>query len=419
MNVLKSLTVGLVAVSATTALLSWVATPLVLSADSGYTQGVSLYQSKKFREAASQFEKLLASGQNNANVLYYCAMSQQQCNNQSRARQLYEYIATNFSNSAVAPMAQKALNAMGGSAGTSSLSGTATGSASAITRNPGQRSGSSLNLASVPDESRVHYRKSDGGDIVVDLAINNRPIEFILDTGAFATTVGANHLRQIGVIKADKKQELEVGGVGATKSKAWHEKMDFRLGQIYIKDYPFVVQDNMPTEPLLGQDFLRLFDILIDEESHQVILRKRGSAAQKSASRAKVNTIEIPFRRGPSGHMFVQVKVCGKPYVMMFDTGAQGIAFTTYDFKRMGLEVPSAAQRGTVSGVGGTMDAYYFPIESISLGPRGEISKENVRICVAMDDSRSIALLGQDFFGSYKYHIDSERGVIVFDKSQL
>lgn len=56
----------------------------------------ALYNAQKYRESADAFEALIAASTPNPRLYYYAALSLRACNRNARAKQLCQYIATNF-----------------------------------------------------------------------------------------------------------------------------------------------------------------------------------------------------------------------------------------------------------------------------------------------------------------------------------
>lgn len=264
-------------------------------------------------------------------------------------------------------------------------------------------------LTNVPDEVRIPFEKH-GDDIIIQVAVNNRQVPFILDTGAASVVMGQNHLREWGIVKGEAKNKFAVGGVGDGVAAGWMQNLDLKVGQIYRRDFPCMIQDNLPTEPLLGQTFLKSFNVSIDDQSKIVTLAKKGGSAASRVAHRSYFAHEIPFVRNAGGHMLVDVVVNGRKTKMIFDTGAETTCFTTADCRELGIQVPSDARQGYSNGVLGQSKTYTFPIEKMQVG---KIVNENFPISV-IESPKSIKLLGMSFYGRMKYAIDTNKNVIVF-----
>lgn len=386
--------------------------------NTAFNSGIALYGQKNYRAAAQQFEQAIKTSPNNADAYYYCALCHQQSNNLPRAKQLFEYIGQRFPQSRVAPMAATALNQLSSYSSSSSSAKQSADDERAFS--PFKRraaismsnvGGAQDDLAGVPDLVRIPFEKH-GNDVIVQVQVNGRSVPFVLDTGAASIALGQNHLRDWGISTAQAKKTFDVGGIGDGKAKGWIQKLDIKLGPIYRREFPCQVQDNMPTEPLLGQTFLRSFNVNIDDNARIVVLAKKSGKAAKDVAHRSYYAKEIPFTRSGGGHMWVDVKVNGKPIKMIFDTGAEQTAFSASDWQKMGFTVPDNAQQGISRGVLGESTAYFFTTESIQLGP---LEQNNTPVHV-IENSKAPPLLGMSFYGKYRVIVDVNRNVLIFNE---
>lgn len=385
--------------------------------DPAYNEGVKLYSGKNYRAAAAQFETAMKTSPNNPDVIYYCALCHQLSNNRVRAKQLFEFLVSRFPTSRVAPSAQTALqqlSALSQPVGMeqerafSPFKRRSSGGGQMQTA-ASSRPALDTDLANVPDEVRIPFEKH-GDDIIIQVAVNNRQVPFILDTGAASVVMGQNHLRDWGIVKGEAKNKFAVGGVGDGFASGWMQNLDLKVGQIYRRDFPCMIQDNLPTEPLLGQTFLKSFNVSIDDQAKIVTLAKKGGSAASRVAHRSYFAHEIPFVRNAGGHMLVDVLVNGRKTKMIFDTGAETTCFTTADCRELGIQVPSDARQGYSNGVLGQSKTYTFAIEKMQVG---KIVNENFPISV-IESPKSIKLLGMSFYGRMKYAIDTNKNVIVF-----
>lgn len=378
-------------------------------ADASYNEGVKLYTARNYRAAAAKFEAAMATMPNSPEAIYYCALCQQLSNNRTRARQLFEYLLQRFPQSRVAPSAQTALSQI--SALSQSVGMAAPTRGASIGQRGSRVASDDADLANVPDEVRIPFEKR-GNDIIVQVSVNNRTVPFILDTGAQSVVMGQNQLREWGIVRNESHNTFAVGGVGDGVARGWNQRLDLKLGPIFRRDFVCMIQDNLPTEPLLGQTFLKSFNVSIDDNARMVSLAKKsGSAASRVAHRSYYAK-EVPFVRNAGGHMIVKAVINGKPLDMIFDTGAESTCVTTADWAKMNFSIPSDARESISHGVLGDAKTYVFPVERVQVGP---LIQENFPLHV-IESNKSISLLGMSFYGKMKYAIDSNRNVIIFSE---
>jgi clan AA aspartic protease (TIGR02281 family) len=387
-----------------------------LAPNAEYAKAVQLYNQKNYRAATISFENCLKSMPTNVSVLYYCALSNQLSNNWARARQLYEYISAHFPQAREAKLANMALNQRRGGGNNSSYNSQNTGQANVTNYASSNNSDAYLDamtptsdLGSVPNEVRIPFTRRGNG-VYVEATVNGQSISMHLDTGAPSTHFGHNHLVALGIARpAQGKIEEGLSGVGDRKTvQEWNASADIKLGPIYRRNFPITIQDDMTGEPLLGQTFLKPFYVTIDDDSKSVILRKKGTSSIASVTGR--NSYSVPFR-WVGGHMIVNAEICGKPYEMIFDTGADSVAFTMNDIKKLRIEMPDDYTVRRHIGTGGETTGIHFPISKIKLGP---IVKEDIEVAVVQNSNMDRPLLGQSFFSDYQYTIDNEHNMIFF-----
>lgn len=372
-----------------------------------YQQALSLYNAKNYRAAAEKFENTMKSKPGDPLIIYYCALSSQMANNRSRARQLYEYLSSSFPGTRYASMASSALASMGGNS-----SGVATVEPSGPIHG-GTGYGVSASRYTGPTRFSLPFQRgtrNDGqGGVYIEVLVNNRPMTFHLDTGAGSTMIGANQLEQLGLGRPVQGQTFQSRGVGERQNmKAWQQRLDLKVGNIYTRDFPVMVQDYYEGEPLLGRDFLSDWDVNINESTRQVTFIRKGSETAHAQARG---TMDVPFVL-EGRHMVVDGFVNGKPYKFYFDTGADGVCFSMNDLHKLDMEdVTATARQGYSEGVGGKTLTYIFPINSLKVGP---ISRENFQVQAVENSQMNHPLLGQSFFGEYNYQIDEVHKVIHF-----
>lgn len=376
-----------------------------------YAEGLELYKAKNYKGASLKFEAAMRTNPRDE-IVYYCALSNQLANNRARARQLYEYLNSSFPGSRYQSMATSALRSLGDVASPPSASGLS---------NPSSGSGgrssqpSSSSQYSGPGRFTVPFKRGHGGSgggVYIEVQVNNRPMTFHLDTGAHSTFMGANQLEELGLGRPAAGKKYKSGGVGDRQNmEAWDQKLDLKLGPIYVRDFNVTVQDFYEGEPLLGRDFLADWETTVDEGNRAVTFVRKGAGGTTTPRRQAAGTLDVPFQL-EGRHMIVDGSVNGKPYKFYFDTGADGTCFSMKDLKALGLEDSlSGARQGLSQGVGGTTNTFFFTVNTVKVGP---ITKENYQVSAVESSQMGHPLLGQSFFGEYNYNIDEVNKVIHF-----
>lgn len=125
------------------------------------------------------------------------------------------------------------------------------------------------------------------------------------------------------------------------------------------------------------------------------------------------DTAHFYFKKGPSGHMEVNLMVNGHPVSALFDTGASAF-FYRDQLKDAGLDLNRAtAGRGTKGWAGVMVPTSVIPAE-ITLGTLTR------KLNITMQESTSHFgenLIGQDFVKGYQYEIDDKGGRVDLKKT--
>lgn len=137
-----------------------------------------------------------------------------------------------------------------------------------------------------------------------------------------------------------------------------------------------------------------------DEDTEQVVAK---TALSKELATLP-DTAHFYFKKGPQGHMEVDLMVNGHPVKALFDTGASAF-FYRDQLKEAGLDLNGAkAGRGTRGWAGVAVATSTIPAE-VKLGTLTR------HINITMQDSTSHLgenLIGQDFVKGYQYEIDDK-----------
>jgi clan AA aspartic protease (TIGR02281 family) len=419
------LTPGMAVISALSALVTLTALMPPALAEPYYDEGMRRYRARDFKNAAAYFEQSIRNNPSDGDAYYYCALAWHQLKDWQRATARYKDVVNKFPDTDIAEKSTITLRALDPNFGRARASGGASKSAG-VAANPlaGMSaeelyekltgSDNKIDVSSCPTTSKVYYTQRDhaaGVEFIVSVRLNNRPIPMCFDTGASTIFMGKNHLAQLGIAPppAGAKPSGYGSGVGSsTPMPFWTIHTTLQVGDIIIPNCPINVCENLPTEPLLGQTFLKEFAYTIDYGAKSITFTKKDQL--RTAGGGKNDKYAVPFVR-EGNEMVVDAEINGKPYKMYFDTGAMGIAFAPTDLKALNIEIPDDAEESRSIGVGGSSRSWHFPIRKLKVGP---IEKTDIRVGVIEQSRMGKPLLGQDFYAGWQYTIDNERKLIHF-----
>ena len=121
------------------------------------------------------------------------------------------------------------------------------------------------------------------------------------------------------------------------------------------------------------------------------------------------DTESVPFRRTKNQHLSVNCQINGRPFTMIFDTGAEVCVVGKNHLRQLAIPLPAGPPRTKIRGVGGVVPAWVMPA-TITLGK----IRKTVQL-VVMEESNT-PLLGQAFFRDLRYDIDNATATIRFKK---
>ena len=219
--------------------------------------------------------------------------------------------------------------------------------------------------------------------VQVKIPQSEKPLNFLVDTGAGVSALNLNTARRIGLKLGD---QVAVHGVDATLTGYWQQHLAAKAGDVRLpSEYLAVDLEKLshscerPVDGLLGADFFRGRVVQIDFDAQKIRLLKQDRIAQSD------NFLPLEFR--PCG-MRVPIVVNGhaKQWVRL-DTGcATPLQWVTSDVKpeqcsgrqmAIGLTEISIPQTKTTVGLGewnfknvptGLHASAIFPGESGLLG---------------------------------------------------
>lgn len=389
--------------------------PAAFSADG--SQALMLFQQGKFKEALPLFEKIARDKPNDANALYYYALTLHRSGRVNEAKLKYSELVSRFPNSPAAQQAVKILipPRVSTLVPPKSQVRSFSGSQRFDTSTQNSENGST-DYSQLPQEARIYFRR-EGNSLHVDAQLNNRPITMVFDTGAEACIFGKNHLKELGIAPPQGAPIGMASGVGdGGNVPIWTTTVDMKVGPIVRKNMTILVQENLPSEPLLGQTFFKDFRYTIDNGANSIhfAIKQRSPSVYASRSHSPSTTTAdayaVPFTL-EGNEMIVNAQVNGKTIPMIFDTGASTTVFTMSHIRQLGISIPEdEVEQERHRGIAGETSGIGFPVSRLRLGP---IEKSNFRISVT-EGMSGHPLLGQTFYGDWQYSIDNANKLIHF-----
>jgi predicted aspartyl protease len=266
-----------------------------------------------------------------------------------------------------------------------------------------------------PDECKLHrvaaFKMTDQGTVfTIPVTVNGAEKNFMVDTGGYATSIGADAAKAMGMALHTIKfnQIIDAGGKTATQ---YVVADSFKLGAMEAKNFELMV-DNISTASMLdgtlAPDLLRNFDVEFDFASHMMNLFRPHNCDGKAAYWTG-QYIAIPMEITPAGHTRVDVTLDGETMGAILDSGAS-TSFMSFGAARryfdLNADSPDVTKAGHAQGGMGTvMDTYSYGFKSLAMGgvsvkgPHVFLSdspstllKENVGLVFGMSELRFLHL---------------------------
>ena len=253
-----------------------------------------------------------------------------------------------------------------------------------------------------------------GRRAIVDAKFGTHDARFIVDSGAFYSTLSRASAAEFGLSSAPAPASFRLRGINGTASADVATAKSFALAGIPLDKTTFIVGgSDTGTAGLLGQNILGLGDVEYDLPHSAVrLMRSEGCSNTALAYWAEGKPFSaIPLERGDGGpwkpHTTGTVVVNGVKLRSVFDSGAQTSVMTLAAAKRAGVTPtsPGVVAIGTGSGLGSKQVATWLaPFDKIDLG--GEVVPHpKFRIADLTIDADM--LIGFDFFLTHRIFVSN------------
>jgi clan AA aspartic protease (TIGR02281 family) len=270
-------------------------------------------------------------------------------------------------------------------------------------------------LDSLPRATWIPFKKF-GNLMLVEGYINGRKTGMLFDTGAAGCLFSTAHLKSLGLDQPKGEPTVAVAGVGTQKqTPAWLISADLQLGSILRRQFPVQVNDNPLNYPLLGVNFFEGMEYTIDNQANVIQFKTASSDNFKLPNNKMTITVDsssryvynVPFTE-INGAIVVNVKVAGKDFQMMIDTGTDVCLFTATQLKKLGTMPRFTGRTLNCKGATGYMKAPVCIFDNVELGPiKGPLT------CLVTDQSNlPFPLLGQSFLKGWQFTIDHSNHLI-------
>ena len=257
-----------------------------------------------------------------------------------------------------------------------------------------------------PTECRLHpmarfAMTRNGGHVMVPVMVNGKALNFIIDTGGYASTINADAADALGM-KRHGIHLTQIRDLGGKNADSYVVADTFQMGHEMARDFQLMV--GAPTkgeDGVLAPDLLRNFDVELDFGTMTMTLFRHHPCSDWAVYWTKA-FIALPFTTTDQTHMRISVTLDGQDARAVVDTGSPG---SLLSFERaehlFGLDEKSPGVRplGTIiGGLGSKTNAYSYPFKSLAMSG---VAVANPRILLTAGDNfiendNASLLLGMD-----------------------
>ncbi len=252
--------------------------------------------------------------------------------------------------------------------------------------------------------------------VVVQGRINDRQLDFVLDTGAERTGISRETARRIGATPVTATVTAGVGGAGWRRVVlARAETVD--VGSLRVRNVPLSVRDPAfgGSPRWQGESLSPLalgFSVIVDYRQRQVTLA-RELPVSASDARLPMRFHRLPVVRGTLNSKY--------PASFVVDTGGELISISSETANALEMPVPARRIRLRVFGLGG-LDETAFLLPGVDLDFE-DIEYRKVGLAVLNLRAPSVLLgfqvggiVGHKLLGGYRVAIDVARSELRLDK---
>jgi tetratricopeptide (TPR) repeat protein/predicted aspartyl protease len=254
-----------------------------------------------------------------------------------------------------------------------------------------------------------------GRSPMVDARFGDKPARFILDSGAFYSTIPRASAAEFGLKVTAAPPWFRLKGIGGDTSAGIAETDAFSLAGIRLPKVGFIVGgSDMGSAGLLGQDILGMADVEYDLPHGAVRLMKTNGCGRSDlaywAGDKPYTMLEL--EGNPDGifhpHTIATVVLNGVKIKALFDSGAQSSLLSLATAKRLGItpNTPGVEFVGNGGGLGTRrVPTWFATFDKIDIGGEA-INKPRIHIS-ELDLGNADMLIGIDFFLTHRMFVSN------------
>jgi tetratricopeptide (TPR) repeat protein/predicted aspartyl protease len=257
--------------------------------------------------------------------------------------------------------------------------------------------------------------------------INDVDVQFVLDSGAFYSTISAASAAQLKLRTSPAPFGFYVTGVHGAADVSIGTANTFTLAGMPLHNIEFLVggsEAGQGSIGVLGQNILHIGDVEYDLGQGTVRLMKAKDCSKtilaywlgKSTPYSVIDLVSEPALKTPQlSHTLSSAYINGVEIRVGFDTGAATSILSLKAAARAGIKPnsPGVVSAGTSYGIGkSTFANFIAPFDSFKIGDE-EIKNTRLRIG-DIDLPNADMLIGADFFLSHRIYVANSQHKLYF-----
>ncbi|HEX4271711.1 MAG TPA: aspartyl protease family protein [Rhizomicrobium sp.] len=257
----------------------------------------------------------------------------------------------------------------------------------------------------------------DRGHVVVDAAVNDHPLHFVVDTGGFVSAISKEAAQKIGLHPTPIGSNWTIKDAGGAESHDYARIEYLSLARFRSENLTLMISSLSAGEDgILAPELLRNFDIELDFANQTMNLFKQPRCDDHVVYWTG-DFVKLPMEITEQGHIRIPVILNGTPVKATVDTGAPYTLVGDNAAKAIIGEGKQTAKVVSLSGgAGGKVHGVGVTADSLAIGKFKFLSPTLISTADKSGWHGSEMLLGLDILHDLHVFIDYKGQALYVSK---